>query len=168
MVNKNRHFILIMEFMDYFIKELGYYVTNTPNTVAESHTKQGYGNTNKAEEPLRSLNYNFEIIQLSRDEVVNYADRISLMEEDNEFGESDEELKAILLKYFDDFVEDHFVYKNMNTDRQIKIHRGYRPKRRKKGSQPLSMYSVMFTGVQTSREEIERHVSFFIAEYLKK
>jgi len=167
-VNKNRHFLLIMEFMDYFIKELGYYVTNTPNTVAEIHTKQGYGNSDNVDKPQSSLKFNFEIAQLSRDEIVTYADRISLLEEDNEFGENDEELKAIILKYFDDFIEDHFIYKNMNTDRQIKIHRGYRPKRRKEGSQPLSMYSVMFTGVQPSREEIERHISFFIAQYLKK
>ncbi len=168
MVNKDRHFLLIMEFMDYFIKDLGYYVTNIPNTLAENHTKQGYRKSDEADNDQGSLKYKFEIAQLSRDEITTYANRFSLMEEDNEFGEGDEELIAILLKYFDEFVEDHFVYKNMDTDRQIKISKGYRPKRRKEGSQPLSLYSVTFAAVQPSREEVEDHISFFIAKHLKK
>ncbi len=168
MVNKDRRFLLIMEFMDYFIKDLGYYVTNTPIIVAEIQTKHGYGKSEKADSLQSSVKYNFEITQLSRDEITTYADRFSLMEEDNEFGEGDEELIAILLKYFDEFIEDHFVYINMDTDRQIKISKGYRPKRRKEGSQPLSTYSVTFAAVQPSREEVEDHISFFIAKHLKK
>ena len=168
MVNKDRRFLLIMEFMDYFIKDLGYFVTNTPNIVAEIQTKQGYGKSKKADSLPSSVNFNFEITHLSRDEIITYAERVSLMEEGNEFGESGDEMKSILLKYLDDFVEDHFVYKNMNTDRQIKIHRGYRPKRRKEGSQPLSLYSASFSAVQPSREEIENQVAFFISQHLKK
>lgn len=168
MAKKSRYFLLIMEFMDHLVNELGYYVTNTPNSVAEIHTKLGYGKPRQDGEPESAVKFNFEIVQLSRNEVETYVDRVALVQEGEEFGESTEEIKTILLKYFDDFVEEHFIYKNVDTDRQVKLHKGYRPKRRKDGSHPLSKYSVAFTSVQPSREEIEKHISFFIAEYLRK
>jgi len=166
----DKHLILLMNFTDYFVNELGYYVTNIPNSIFEIQKKRGYAPSNESEQevPFHSVRYKFELAQLSREEISNYSERIALRNEDHDFGESTEELKDVLLQYFDDFVEDYFVHEPSDTQSKIKIHRGYRPKRRKGGSRPVSEYSVSFTAVQPSREEIEKHISFYISEHLKK
>lgn len=155
--------------MDYFVNELGYYVTNIPSSVFESKKKRGYAPPDEEEHsPFHAVKYNFELVQLTKQDVSNYAERIALRNEDKDFGESTEELKQILLNFFDDFVEDHFIHEPSDTQSEIKIHRGYRPNRRKGGSRPVSKYSVSFTAVQPSREEIEKRISFYIVEHLKK
>lgn len=164
----DKYLILFMNFMDYFIKELGYYVAHTPHILAHSQKKRGYAVPSEMESGLNAVHYRFELNQVSRDEIEKYAKRRAFSCQDKDFGVEEKELQSILLQYFDEFIEDYFVFESPDTDSQIKIYKGYRPKRRKDGSRPQSVYSAKFSAVQPSREEIEKYVSFYISEHLKK
>ena len=164
----DKYLILFMNFMDYFVKERGYYVTETPTIIAHSQRKRGYGVAKETEDGLNAVSYNFELIQITRDEIEKYAKRRAFSQQDQDFGVETKEIQSILLQYFDDFIEEYFVFENSDTQSEVKIHKGYRPKRRKEGSRPISKYVVSFTAVQPSRDEIEKLISFYISEHLKK
>jgi len=157
-----------MDWNDFFVKELGYYVTEVPSIVAENQRKRGYGSQDGADEGLEMVTYQFELKQVSRDEIEKYAKRRAFAQQEKDFGVEAKELQSILLQYFDSFVEEYFIFECPDTQSRVKLHKGYRAKRGKDGSRPLSEYIVSFTGVQPSREEIEKRISFYIAEHLKK
>jgi hypothetical protein len=157
-----------MNFMDYFVKEVGYYVTETPNIIAENQRKRGYGSQDGADDGLKTASYHFELNQVSRDEIEKYAKRRAFGQQDQDFGVDPQEIQSILLHYFDDFIERYFIFESPDTQSQVKIHKGYRAKRGKDGSRPVSEFIVSFMSVQPSREEIENRIAFYIAHYLKK
>ena len=82
----DKHYELIMGFMDYFVQNLSYYVCERPWAMAFGRRIKGYRGKANPNNGLRSkaVNFSFELVQVSRDEIEPFVERWALANSDND------------------------------------------------------------------------------------
>lgn len=162
---KNQLTLLIMKFMDYLIQESGYYVTEKATIRTSDRREQGYRKQTRStgDTRLKAIFWGFQLIQVSRDEMQNYAERYTLKHENDSEKLKKTDYTDILLKYIDEFIEDYFVFERADTKQRIDFFRGFRPDSKNESKRQESKYEMRFATVQPSRAEFEKHISFFMS-----
>jgi hypothetical protein len=164
----DKHYEVIMRFMDYFVQNLSYYVCEWPLAMAFGRRVKGYrGKANPSNgNRSKAVCFSFELVQVSRDEIEPFVERWALANSDNDISQDKTMIQNILLSFADELVEEYFVYEDSNTITKVILFDGYRPYKREDKKPPQSIFSTRFTAIQPSRADIEKCISFFVAEQL--
>ncbi len=151
--------------MDYLIQESGYYVTEKATIRTSDRREQGYRKQTRStgDARLKAISWGFQLIQVSRDEIQNYVERYALKHESHSENLNKTDYDAVLLKYVDEFIEDYFVFERADTKQRIDFFRGFRPESKNMSKRQDSKYEMRFATVQPSRDDFEKHISFFMS-----
>ena len=127
---KNQLTLLIMKFMDYLIQESGYYVTEKATIRTSDRREQGYRKQTRStgDTRLKAIFWGFQLIQVSRDEMQNYAERYTLKHENDSEKLKKTDYTDILLKYIDEFIEADGIGKDNSNHIHREICNHYREK----------------------------------------
>jgi hypothetical protein len=157
--------LLIMKFMDYLIQESGYYVTEKPKIKRTDNRKIGYRAHTKSvgDNRLKALNWGFQLIQVSREEMKNYAERYIIGLESSSAKMHVNAYREQLQIFIDNFIEEYFVFQRADTRQREDIYKSYRTVSSNEKLPTPSKYEMRFETVQPSRADFEKHISFFLS-----
>lgn len=158
---------LIVKFTDYFIQESGYYVTEKANIKTTDNRKTGYRKQTSSvgENRVKAINWMFQVIQVSREEMVEYVDRYLMSLKEVALESNDESYAKAIMQYTDSLVEDYFIFQRPDTRQRVDIFQSYRTVSVNNKSAKPSKYEMRFETIQPSREDMIRHVEFFLTSF---
>ncbi len=169
MSNQEKYSNLIISFLDYVVGEAGYYVTEKAMVRRSDKRASGYRAQTKSvgDSRLKAISWSFQLIQVSRDELVEYVDDY-VFEIDNDIQNiKKDDYAQVLITFLDKFIYNYLVFERADTRQNVTIIDGYRSEQGKSKARQESKYEVRFATVQPSRSDFEKQISFFISTYLK-
>ena len=155
-INQKELVKIILSFMDEFV-QVYTVLQNFNSRNVDSLPKSGYRDTpiNKKE----TLSFKFSGLSPSRKEIESEVNIFVEMGEFEFVDKDDRQLLKVLLTFMDEFFENYTVLENIKTKTVDSISRfGYRTNKKKlRGT-----INYVLSGIQPSREEVERQVRSFI------
>jgi hypothetical protein len=147
---------IIMSFLDEFVQTYTVLQDFSTRNV-DSLPKSGYRDT-----PIKkkeTLSFKFSGLSPSRKDLESEVN-IFVEMGDYEFVDKDEkQLLRVLMTFMDEFFQNHTIFENIKTKNVDSIPRyGYRPTKEKL----RRTLNYVLSGIQPSREEVERQVRSFI------
>ena len=147
---------IIMSFLDDFVQTYTVLQNFTSRNV-DSLPKSGYRDT-----PIKkneTLSFKFSGLSPSRKDLESEVNIFVEMGDYEFVDKDDRQLLNVLMTFMDDFFENYTVLENIKTKNVDTIpRRGYRTKKEKlRGT-----LNYVLSGIQPSREEVERQVRAFI------
>jgi len=167
----DKHFELIMRFVDYIITASRYRVAelNKSNQRSVLNLCEGYRAENFPLDQYQSimLSVNYSMMQVSRADITTHVERWALANSDDDFSAKGTAIQNILQVFANDFVEHFFVFEESNFSNGILIQEGYRSQEKNGNMRIPSKLSAHFSAIQPSKDEFKREILFFLSNYLK-
>ena len=169
MSKQEKYINLMVRFLDYVVKDSGYYITEKPTIRRSDKRAPGYRTQTKSigDSRLKAISWSLQLIQVSREELVEFVDDY-VFEIDNKIQDiKKDDYAEVLISFFDEFIYNYLVFERADTRQNVTIIDGYRSEQNKSNARGESKFEMRFATVQPSRTELEKHISFFLATYLE-
>ena len=155
-INQKELLKIIMSFMDEFVTRYTVLEELKVN-LGEHPTSSGYSDTPK--KTRTTYSFKFDSIQPQRKELEN---EVKVFLEFSEFNTTDydeRQLLKVMMKFMDEFMDSRTVLENILSRR---VDNMPRHNYRQKSERHRNTVSYLFSGIQPSRQEVERQVRSFI------
>ncbi len=158
---------LIISFLDYLVEESGYYVTEKATVRRSDKRASGYRAQTKSvgDSRLKAISWSFQLIQVSRDELVEYVDDYVFEIDNHILNIEKDDYAQVLITFLDKFIYSYLVFERADTRQNVSIIDGYRSELDKSKAREESKFEMRFATVQPSRTEFEKHILFFLSTF---
>lgn len=147
---------IIMSFMDELVEK--YTVFEEVNIKSTSTSLYG-GYKTEQEKEKPNIGFKFEGYFIDKQDFQSYIDIFIDTEQINFENRHDNELIKIMMKFMDQFFEDHLVLENKKETLDSNLQKkGYRPIKER----TRSSIDFKLSGIVPSRNEVERQVRAFV------